>query len=78
MKVLNAFTLLISCFVGVAQSQTGTSQTTVSSNSSYQSGIHYAVISPAWDDEANEPIVYEFFSYMCPGCNAFEPIMDQL
>ncbi len=44
----------------------------------YQAGIHYEVINPAWGDDTKEPVVYEFFSYMCPGCNSFEPVMDQL
>ena len=78
MKVLYTFALLISFFVVAAQSPTVTSTTPVHSNSTYQAGIHYDVLSPAWEDGGNEPIVYEFFSYMCPGCYAFEPIMDQL
>lgn len=44
----------------------------------FQAGIHYEFINPAWSNQQSEPVVYEFFSYMCPGCNAFEPIMERL
>ena len=47
-------------------------------SSQYQAGVHYDLITPAWKTEDNEPVVYEFFSYMCPGCFAFEPIMKDL
>lgn len=46
--------------------------------SRYQPGIHYQVINPAWDTGEEVPVVYEFFSYMCPGCYAFEPVMNQM
>jgi len=44
----------------------------------YQAGVHYDFITPAWQTETDEPMVYEFFSYMCPGCFAFEPVMKNL
>jgi len=44
----------------------------------YQAGLHFDLINPAWQGRTDDPVVYEFFSYMCPGCNAFEPIMQQL
>jgi len=50
----------------------------VEAESKYQAGLHYDVITPAWEDNTDESVVYEFFSYMCPGCNGFEPIMQQL
>lgn len=46
--------------------------------SRFQPGIHYQVINPAWDTGQETPVVYEFFSYMCPGCFGFEPVMNQL
>jgi len=43
----------------------------------YQAGIHYEVLSPAWDTEADDAvIVYEFFGYLCPHCNTFQPYMQ--
>ncbi len=44
----------------------------------FQAGVHYELLSPAWESAEKEAVVYEFFSYMCPGCNAFEPYMEQL
>src|SRR5690606_38519172 len=44
----------------------------------YQAGIHYNVITPAWDTGSDEVIIYEFFSYMCTHCNSFQPYMTQL
>ena len=40
-----------------------------------QAGRHYDVINPAWQGGEDQQVVYEFFSYMCPGCYAFEPHM---
>lgn len=74
MKVLIILVVLFSVEIH-AQSIATEAQTPLAS---YQAGIHYNVITPAWKHESTEPVVYEFFSYMCPGCNAFEPIMDQL
>ncbi len=53
-------------------------QTNTDSSKNFQAGVHYDLINPAWQGGTEEPVVYEFFSYMCPGCNAFEPHMDQL
>jgi thiol:disulfide interchange protein DsbA len=47
-------------------------------NNRFQPGIHYQVINPAWDTGQDVPVVYEFFSYMCPGCYGFEPVMNEL
>ena len=44
----------------------------------YQAGLHYNLITPAWSGSSEEAVVYEFFSYMCPGCNSFEPTMQKL
>lgn len=44
----------------------------------YQAGIHYNVITPAWDTGSDDVIIYEFFSYMCTHCNSFQPYMKQL
>ncbi|WP_395374280.1 DsbA family protein [Marinicella sp. W31] len=42
----------------------------------YQAGIHYEVLSPVWDTEVkDEVVVYEFFGYLCPHCNTFQPYM---
>lgn len=42
----------------------------------YQAGIHYTVLNPAWDTEAeDEVVVYEFFGYLCPHCYSFQPYM---
>ncbi|WP_223789653.1 thiol:disulfide interchange protein DsbA/DsbL [Marinicella meishanensis] len=46
--------------------------------SPWQAGVHYELITPSWTAAEEGPVVYEFFSYMCPGCNAFEPYMKQL
>ncbi len=77
MKALLTFALLTHLWL-VADAQTNTNQPPTGSYSKYQAGIHFNVINPAWDNADPGPIVYEFFSYMCPGCNAFEPVMDQL
>ncbi|MGY0617441.1 thiol:disulfide interchange protein DsbA/DsbL [Vibrio sp. FJH11] len=41
----------------------------------FKEGEHYKVL----DLEAsNKPVVTEFFSFYCPHCNSFEPIIQQL
>jgi|GEM_PF-581919 len=50
----------------------------VSDSSDYQAGIHYNVITPAWDTGSDDVVVYEFFSYMCGHCNTFQPYMKKL
>lgn len=41
----------------------------------FNEGEHYKVL----DLEAsNKPVVTEFFSFYCPHCNSFEPIIQQL
>ncbi len=49
-----------------------------SSSATFQAGIDYKIINPAWPTDTDKTVIYEFFSYMCPGCNAFEPHMEQL
>jgi len=49
-----------------------------SAASDYQAGIHYNVITPAWDTGSDDVVVYEFFSYMCAHCNTFQPYMKKL
>ncbi|KAA3643711.1 MAG: thiol:disulfide interchange protein DsbA/DsbL [Proteobacteria bacterium] len=46
--------------------------------SDYQAGIHYNVITPAWDTGRDDVVIYEFFSYMCAHCNSFQPYMKRL
>lgn len=49
-----------------------------SSDSKYQAGIHYDVLTPGMSLTSDEPVVYEFFGYTCPGCNAMQPIVKEL
>lgn len=49
-----------------------------SSDTAFQAGIDYKLINPAWSTDSDKTVIYEFFSYMCPGCNAFEPHMENL
>jgi thiol:disulfide interchange protein DsbA len=51
---------------------------TTNNTNSYQAGIDYKIINPAWSDESEKTVIYEFFSYMCPGCHSFEPQMEKL
>ncbi len=46
--------------------------------SNFQANMHYQVLSQGIQQEPEEQVVYEFFSYMCPGCFKFEPIMKTL
>ncbi|WP_100656192.1 thiol:disulfide interchange protein DsbA/DsbL [Alteromonas flava] len=41
----------------------------------WQEGKHYRVISETATDK---PVVTEFFSFWCPGCYRFEPLVDQI
>ncbi|KJY82495.1 thiol:disulfide interchange protein [Vibrio galatheae] len=41
----------------------------------FSEGEHYTVLNL---EAAKKPIVTEFFSFYCPHCNAFEPIVQQL
>ncbi len=58
--------------------EVATATDTVVPASEYQAGIHYNVITPAWDTGSDDVIIYEFFSYMCTHCNSFQPYMKQL
>lgn len=44
----------------------------------FQANKHYQILSPGLPKKSDEEVVYEFFSYMCPGCFKFEPIMNML
>lgn len=44
----------------------------------YQAGIHYEMITPAWDTQSDEVVVYEFFGYLCPHCNTFQPYIETM
>ncbi|WP_154221889.1 thiol:disulfide interchange protein DsbA/DsbL [Marinicella rhabdoformis] len=48
------------------------------SNSEFQAGIHYQVMSPGITAEDNKSVIYEFFGYTCPGCYAMQPVMHEL
>ena len=54
------------------------SQVAQAAKADYQAGIHYRVINPAYNNEADEVVVYEFFGYTCPHCATFEPYMKKL
>jgi thiol:disulfide interchange protein DsbA len=73
-------TALMSVFGVSAETSPNSSEAKVlnATQNKYQAGLHYDLINPAWPGRTEEPVVYEFFSYMCPGCNAFEPIMQEL
>lgn len=44
------------------------------------SGIDYTVLSPSWEqsEKLDKPVVYEFFGYLCPGCNYFQQTMHTI
>ena len=81
---MKIFVMTIMCCFSVcglnAQSLTDANETDLKNTTSvkYQAGLHYDLINPAWQGETDGSVVYEFFSYMCPGCNAFEPHIKQL
>jgi len=41
----------------------------------FQEGTHYKVLEL---EKSSKPVVTEFFSFYCPHCNSFEPIIAQL
>lgn len=41
----------------------------------FNEGEHYKVLNL---EASNKPVVTEFFSFYCPHCNSFEPIIQQL
>lgn len=41
----------------------------------WQEGTHYEVIA---DEATAKPEIIEFFSFWCPACNAFEPLVAQM
>ena len=41
----------------------------------FEEGTHYKILDVA---KAEKPVVTEFFSFYCPHCNSFEPIIQQL
>ncbi len=44
----------------------------------FQAGIHYDVLSPGIATESEKPVMYEFFGYTCPGCNAMQPVVHEI
>ncbi len=68
MKQITLMLLLISCSFVFAQS-----------NSTYQEGLHYKLIEPAYvPDDDKHVIIYEFFGYKCGYCANFQPHMKSL
>lgn len=50
---------------------------TTSQSQSYNEGLQYTVLDPAYDTESKDQvIVYEFFGYKCPHCASFQPFVD--
>lgn len=49
--------------------------TTAFAMGSYEEGTHYEVIS---ETGTAKPEVKEFFSFYCPHCNAFEPVINSI
>ncbi|WP_319782830.1 thiol:disulfide interchange protein DsbA/DsbL [Oceanisphaera sp. IT1-181] len=43
--------------------------------SDFKEGVEYKVVQEV---ASNEPVVAEFFSYVCPHCDSFEPLMAKL
>ena len=41
----------------------------------FEEGVEYTVVSGA---ASSEPVVVEFFSYVCPHCYTFEPMIEKL
>ena len=41
----------------------------------WQEGTHYKIIA---DEVSKKPVVKEYFSFWCPACYAFEPIVKQM
>lgn len=41
----------------------------------FKEGVEYKVVQEV---ASNEPVVSEFFSYVCPHCDSFEPLMAKL
>ncbi len=80
MKLIWCIAAFFSVFAIQAQSLPGSNEVLGSKakQSQFQAGLHYDLITPAWSAEDDAAVVYEFFSYMCPGCNGFEPIMQKL
>jgi thiol:disulfide interchange protein DsbA len=78
MKRLIVMSLMVITVFGLKAQNTSPVELAQSTANNYQAGLHYDVLTPAYQGRTEEPVVYEFFSYMCPGCNAFEPIMQQL
>jgi len=78
MKRLVVMSLMMIAVFGLQAQNTSPVELDPSSANNYQAGLHYDVLTPAYQGRTDDPVVYEFFSYMCPGCNAFEPIMQKL
>ncbi len=80
MKLIGFIVFIFSAFGIHAQSVASSNEEikSKSNQNQFQAGLHYDLITPAWSSEGDAAVVYEFFSYMCPGCNGFEPIMLKL
>ena len=78
MKTLLSFVLLINGWMVADAQSIDQDVAAINTMSQYQAGIHFELINPAWPSDGGLPVVYEFFSYMCPGCFSFEPVMNQL
>ena len=55
-----------------------TRSTTTDPTSQFQAGIHYEIMSPGVSTESNKTVMYEFFGYTCPGCNAMQPVVHEI
>ena len=47
----------------------------VSAAPEFKEGVEYKVVQ---DTASNKPVVTEFFSYVCPHCYSFQPLMNKL
>src|SRR5258705_12127367 len=52
----------------------------VAADAPWVEGVHYFLVDPVQPTQvpAGQVEVVEIFSYACPACNAFYPVMDQL
>lgn len=47
----------------------------VANAAQFEEGVHYEVVA---ERGTKKPEVTEYFSFFCPACNAFEPLIDQV
>lgn len=74
MKCTPFFLICLGLFSGAVHAQTIEQK----KQPSYQANLHYQILNPGLQPDSEQAVVYEFFSYMCPGCFKFEPIMKNL